>query len=87
MIEEEALQSNARLVGSHIMAELRGMMAQHPCIGDVRYYILKYFLSNYRTSHDLLLCRGYGLFIGCELVKDRVSREPDKALALELVDR
>lgn len=66
VIEEEALQSNARLVGSHIMAELRGMMAQHPCIGDVR---------------------GYGLFIGCELVKDRVSREPDKALALELVDR
>jgi len=31
--------------------------------------------------------RGYGLFLGVELVKDGASKEPDAALALSLSDR
>jgi 4-aminobutyrate aminotransferase-like enzyme len=35
-IEEEELQENAHKVGDYLLAELRGLMAQHPGIGDVR---------------------------------------------------
>ncbi len=36
VIEEERLQENARRVGEHFLAELRGLMAKRPIIGDVR---------------------------------------------------
>ncbi len=35
-IEEEELQENADKVGGFLLAELRGLMTQHPAIGDVR---------------------------------------------------
>jgi len=36
VIEEEELQSNAAAVGSYLLSELRGLMARHDGIGDVR---------------------------------------------------
>ncbi|EPW2999954.1 TPA: aspartate aminotransferase family protein [Pseudomonas aeruginosa] len=47
-------------------------------------------LAELRTLQDKYACvgdvRGAGLFIGFELVKDKATREPDKALALELIE-
>ena len=36
VIEEEALQENARTVGEYYRAQLRELAKKHPCIGDVR---------------------------------------------------
>jgi alanine-glyoxylate transaminase/(R)-3-amino-2-methylpropionate-pyruvate transaminase len=36
VIEEDGLQENARVVGGRLMEGLRGLMATHPTIGDVR---------------------------------------------------
>ena len=36
IVEDEGLQENARLMGEDLIAGLRGLMARHPCVGDVR---------------------------------------------------
>ena len=36
IVEDEGLQENARLMGQDLIAGLRGLMARHPCVGDVR---------------------------------------------------
>ncbi|AEI38570.1 MAG: aspartate aminotransferase family protein [Zymomonas mobilis subsp. pomaceae] len=44
-------------------------------------------LRTLQDKHDAVGdVRGAGLFIGFELVKDRTTREPDKALALDLIE-
>jgi len=45
---------------------------------------LKQRVPGYKVIGD---ARGYGLFIGVEVVKDKASKEPDAALALSLTDR
>ena len=48
-------------------------------------------LAELRTLMDKYACvgdvRGAGLFIGFELVTDRESKTPDKALALNLIEK
>ena len=45
-------------------------------------------LKNRVPQHDALGdARGYGLFLGVEMIKDAETREPDAALALSLSDR
>jgi hypothetical protein len=36
VLEDEGLLENARRVGAHLIAELRGLQERHPLIGDVR---------------------------------------------------
>jgi len=36
VLEEEHLQEHARVVGDHLLASLRGLMENHPVVGDVR---------------------------------------------------
>ncbi len=55
VIEEEALQENARRIGDGLKGMLAALASKHEIIGDVR---------------------GAGLFIGVELVRDRVTLEP-----------
>jgi 4-aminobutyrate aminotransferase-like enzyme/Ser/Thr protein kinase RdoA (MazF antagonist) len=63
---DEQLQANALRVGSHLLADLRSLMAQHELIGDVR---------------------GSGLFLGVELVRNRVTRDPADTEASFVVNR
>jgi 4-aminobutyrate aminotransferase-like enzyme/Ser/Thr protein kinase RdoA (MazF antagonist) len=60
VIEDEGLEANAAAVGATLLDGLRGLMANHPAIGDVR---------------------GRGLMAGVDLVVDRSTREPARALA------
>jgi 4-aminobutyrate aminotransferase-like enzyme len=53
-------------------------------VGDRLTVRLKERVSRYEVIGD---ARGYGLFIGVELVKDKASKEPDAALALSLSNR
>ena len=36
VIRDEGLQEHARIVGDHLLGGLRGLMAEHPVVGDVR---------------------------------------------------
>nr|BFF13933.1 hypothetical protein GCM10025699_52360 [Microbacterium flavescens] len=65
-IRDEGLQQHSASVGAFALDELRGLMATHETVGDVR---------------------GAGLFIGFELVRSRDGREPDRALALALLEQ
>jgi 4-aminobutyrate aminotransferase-like enzyme len=65
-IERLDLVNNAARVGTRLTSELRGRVASHDAMGDVR---------------------GYGLFIGVEMVKDKDSREPDAPAANLLANR
>lgn len=53
-------------------------------VGDRLIAELKQRVPGYKVIGD---ARGYGLFIGVEVVKDKASKEPDAALALSLTDR
>jgi 4-aminobutyrate aminotransferase-like enzyme len=53
-------------------------------VGDRLTARLKERVNEYEVIGD---ARGYGLFIGVELVKDKASKEPDAALALSLSNR
>jgi 4-aminobutyrate aminotransferase-like enzyme len=53
-------------------------------VGDHLLHQLKERVPEYDTIGD---ARGYGLFLGVEMVKDKASREPDSGLALSLADR
>ncbi len=50
-------------------------------------YALKYLKKNLSRHPRVGEVRGKGLFIGIELVKDKSSKTPDKALATRLVER
>ncbi|MEC7236669.1 MAG: aminotransferase class III-fold pyridoxal phosphate-dependent enzyme, partial [Pseudomonadota bacterium] len=60
IVEDEALQNNAAVMGKRLLDGLRALQARFAIIGDVR---------------------GRGLFIGVELVTDRVTKAPATALA------
>jgi 4-aminobutyrate aminotransferase-like enzyme len=66
VLEEERLQERALRVGSLLLTGLRGLMARHLIVGDVR---------------------GSGLFLGVELVRDRLTLEPAAAEAAYVVNR
>jgi len=66
VMRDEQLQANALRVGARILDGLRGLLARHQIIGDVR---------------------GSGLFLGVELVRDRVTLEPAAAEAAYVVNR
>lgn len=53
-------------------------------VGDRLTSKLKERVSEYDAIGDV---RGYGLFLGVEMVRDSASKEPDAALALSLSDR
>ena len=53
-------------------------------VGDHLLRQLKERVPEYDTIGD---ARGYGLFLGVEMVKDKASREPDAGRALSLADR
>ena len=53
-------------------------------VGDRLTAKLKERVSEYPVLGD---ARGYGLFIGVELVRDKASKEPDAALTLSLSNR
>jgi 4-aminobutyrate aminotransferase-like enzyme len=65
VIEEEGLQDNAAKVGRYLLDGLRGLMADHDSIGDVR---------------------GRGLFLGIELVADRMTKAPAAKVTREIVN-
>lgn len=66
VIEQEGLQAHSLQVGNRLMDGLRGLMPNHPLIGDVR---------------------GLGLFVGVELVLDRVAKAPAGAHAAYVANR
>lgn len=65
VIEAEAIQENALIVGGHLKNRLLALQDKHPIIGEVR---------------------GMGLMLGVELVKDRVSKEPAKTEAVDILE-
>ncbi|MFC5385001.1 aminotransferase class III-fold pyridoxal phosphate-dependent enzyme [Aquamicrobium segne] len=66
IVEDEALQENARAMGARLLGGMRELGARHEIIGDVR---------------------GFGLFTGLDLVKDRESREPATEVADYVMNR
>ncbi|KAI7800521.1 5-phosphohydroxy-L-lysine phospho-lyase isoform X1 [Triplophysa rosa] len=90
VIENEDLRGNALRVGDHLRHLLSQLQTKHLIIGDVRFvrnYEICHIFKNILLCQILLFCSGVGLFVGMELVKDRVSRQPATEEAAQLVGR
>lgn len=61
-----------------------GLQEHSRVVGAQLLTALKTLMDKYECVGDV---RGAGLFIGFELVKDRVSKTPDKALALDVTEK
>ena len=90
IINEEKLLEHATTVGNHLLDRLTQLKETHSIVGDVRYINVYTFFKcvnvviiiDVKNTH-----RGIGLFVGVDLVKDRVTREPATAEAQHVITR
>ena len=85
---EEELQANAKEVGDYLIERLRLLVDKYDRLGDVRYVINNYCvlcIIIIIPSKKFFFLRGYGLFIGLEVVKNKASKEPDGETCVNIV--
>ncbi len=83
IVDDEGLQENARVVGGQLLAGLRTLQTEHPCIGDVRGMglFLGVELVNHDGSEATEICayvknrmRDHRILIGSEGPKDNILK-------------